>query len=60
MTQPPMGDPGAVARTITGAMTSRSPRPRYPVGYDARAIAFWGGVLPTEVEDRLARVSLRL
>src|SRR5215469_1940133 len=60
MTQPLMGDPSAVARTIAGAMTSRSPRPRYLVGYDARAIAFWEGVLPTEVKDRLARISLRL
>jgi len=60
VTQPLMGDPGAVARTIAGAMTSRSPRPRYLVGYDARAIAFWEGILPTEVKDRLARISLRL
>src|SRR5215469_17516185 len=60
ITQPLMGDPNAVARTIAGAMTSRSPRPRYLVGYDARAIAFWDAVLPTEVKDRLARISLRL
>jgi len=60
ITQPLMGDPGGVARTIAGAMTSRSPRPRYLVGYDARAIAFWEGILPTEVKDRLARISLRL
>jgi NAD(P)-dependent dehydrogenase (short-subunit alcohol dehydrogenase family) len=60
LTQPLMGDPSAVARTIAGAMTSRSPRPRYLVGYDARAIAFWDAVLPTEVKDRLARISLRL
>jgi NAD(P)-dependent dehydrogenase (short-subunit alcohol dehydrogenase family) len=60
MTQPLMGDPSAVARAIAGAMTSRSPRPRYLVGYDARAIAFWDSILPTEVKDRLARLSLRL
>jgi NAD(P)-dependent dehydrogenase (short-subunit alcohol dehydrogenase family) len=60
ITQPLMGDPRAVARTIAGAMMSRSPRPRYLVGYDARAIAFWDAVLPTEVKDRLARISLRL
>jgi hypothetical protein len=60
MTQPLMGDPSAVARTIAGAIASRSPRPRYLVGYDARAIAFWDSVLPTEVKDRLARLSLRL
>jgi NAD(P)-dependent dehydrogenase (short-subunit alcohol dehydrogenase family) len=60
LTQPLMGDPAAVARAIAGAMMSRSPRPRYLVGYDARAIAFWDAVLPTEVKDRLARISLRL
>jgi NAD(P)-dependent dehydrogenase (short-subunit alcohol dehydrogenase family) len=60
ITQPLMGDPNAVARTIAGAMTSRSPRPRYLVGYDAQAIAFWDAILPTEVKDRLARMSLRL
>jgi NAD(P)-dependent dehydrogenase (short-subunit alcohol dehydrogenase family) len=60
VTQRLMGDPRAVARTIAGAMTSRSPRPRYLVGPDAQAIAFWNAVLPTEVKDRLARISLRL
>lgn len=60
ITQPLMGDPSAVARTIASALTSHSPRPRYLVGYDARAIAFWDAILPTEVKDRLARISLRL
>jgi NAD(P)-dependent dehydrogenase (short-subunit alcohol dehydrogenase family) len=60
LTQPLMGDPRAVARSIAAAMTSRNPRPRYLVGPDARAIAFWSAVLPTEVKDRLARVSLGL
>ena len=52
-----MGDPRTVARTIARATTSCSPRPRHLVGYDAQAIAFWNRFLPTEVEDRLARVS---
>jgi NAD(P)-dependent dehydrogenase (short-subunit alcohol dehydrogenase family) len=60
VTRPLMGDPGSVARTIAGALASRNPRPRYLVGYDARAIAFLNGVLPTEVKDRLARISLHL
>jgi NAD(P)-dependent dehydrogenase (short-subunit alcohol dehydrogenase family) len=60
LTQPLMGDPRTVARTIGRALTSRSPRPRYLVGYDAQAIAFWDLVLPAEVKDRLARLSLGL
>jgi NAD(P)-dependent dehydrogenase (short-subunit alcohol dehydrogenase family) len=60
MTQRLMGDPRAVARTIAGAMTSRSPRPRYLVGPDARVVALWSAVLPTEVKDRLAQISLSL
>jgi NAD(P)-dependent dehydrogenase (short-subunit alcohol dehydrogenase family) len=60
LTQPLMGDPRTVARTIGRALTSRSPRPRYLVGYDAQAIAFWDMVLPAEVKDRLARLSLGL
>lgn len=60
MSQPLMGDPAAVARTIADAMTARSPRPRYLVGYDAQAIAFWNAIVPTEIKDRLARISLGL
>ncbi len=60
LSQPLMGDPQTVARMIATAMTSRSPRPRYLVGYDARAIAWWDLMLPTEVKDRLARLSLGL
>jgi NAD(P)-dependent dehydrogenase (short-subunit alcohol dehydrogenase family) len=59
-TQRLMGDPETVARVIGRAMTGRSPRPRQLVGYDAQAIAFWGRLLPTEVRDRLARLSLGL
>jgi NADP-dependent 3-hydroxy acid dehydrogenase YdfG len=60
LTQALMGDPRMVARTIVRAMTSRSPRPRYLVGYDAQAISFWDRFLPTEVKDRLAQVALGL
>jgi NAD(P)-dependent dehydrogenase (short-subunit alcohol dehydrogenase family) len=55
-----MGDPIEVARVITGVMTAKSPKPRYLVGYDARAIDIYSKVLPTEVRDRLARFTLGL
>jgi NAD(P)-dependent dehydrogenase (short-subunit alcohol dehydrogenase family) len=58
--RPLLGDPRSVARTISKAITSRSPRPRYLVGYDAQAIAFWDRLAPTEIKDRLARLSLGL
>lgn len=60
ITQRLRGDVSAVARKVAGAMTARSPRPRYLVGYDAQAIAFGSAFLPTEVKDRLARISLGL
>src|SRR6266851_3800955 len=55
-----MGDPIEVARVITGVMTAKSPKPRYLVGYDARAIDIYSKVLPTQVRDRLARFTLGL
>ena len=45
---------------IAGVMTAKSPKPRYLVGYDARAIDIYSKVLPTEVRDRLARFTLGL
>ena len=58
--QPLMGDPRTVANTIARATTARRPRSRYLVGYDAQAIAFWQSFLPTEIKDRLSRISLGL
>lgn len=55
-----MGDPIDVARVIASVMTARSPKPRYLVGYDARAIDIYSKLLPTEVRDRLARLTLGL
>jgi NAD(P)-dependent dehydrogenase (short-subunit alcohol dehydrogenase family) len=55
-----MGDPIDVARVIASVMTSKSPKPRYLVGYDARAIDIYSKLLPTEVRDRLARMTLGL
>jgi NAD(P)-dependent dehydrogenase (short-subunit alcohol dehydrogenase family) len=55
-----MGDPIDVARVIASVMTAKSPKARYLVGYDARAIDIYSKVLPTEVRDRLARLTLGL
>jgi NAD(P)-dependent dehydrogenase (short-subunit alcohol dehydrogenase family) len=55
-----MGDPIDVARVIASVMTAKSPKSRYLVGYDARAIDIYSKLLPTEVRDRLARFTLGL
>jgi NAD(P)-dependent dehydrogenase (short-subunit alcohol dehydrogenase family) len=55
-----MGDPIQVARVIASVMKAKSPKARYLVGYDARAIDIYSKVLPTEVRDRLARLTLGL
>ena len=55
-----MGDPIGVARVIASAMTAKNPKSRYLVGYDARAIDIYSKLLPTEVRDRLARLTLGL
>ena len=58
--QPFMGDPVHCARTIGTALTSRWPRPRYLVGYDAQALALWSTLTPTEVKDRIIRLVMSL
>lgn len=55
-----MGDPIEVARLIASVMTAKSPKARYLIGYDARAIDIYSKLLPTEVRDRLARITLGL
>jgi NAD(P)-dependent dehydrogenase (short-subunit alcohol dehydrogenase family) len=55
-----MGDPIDVARVIASVMMVKSPKARYLVGYDARAIDIYSKLLPTEVRDRLARLTLGL
>jgi short-subunit dehydrogenase len=59
LTQPIMGEPGQVARVITGALSGFT-RPRYLVGYDAAAITVWSRLTPTEIKDRLQRLVLGL
>src|SRR5437764_10387501 len=60
LSRPLMGDPRRVARVIASAMTSRIPRPRYLVGYDAMAMAAMERVVPTMVRDRITRLALGL
>jgi NAD(P)-dependent dehydrogenase (short-subunit alcohol dehydrogenase family) len=60
MSKPLRGDPGRVAKVIAGAMTSRFPRPRYLVGYDAMAMAAMERVVPTMLRDRITRLALGL
>jgi NAD(P)-dependent dehydrogenase (short-subunit alcohol dehydrogenase family) len=55
-----MGDPIEVGRLIASVMTAKSPKTRYLIGYDARAIDIYSKLLPTEVRDRLARITLGL
>jgi NAD(P)-dependent dehydrogenase (short-subunit alcohol dehydrogenase family) len=58
--QPFMGDPVQCAKTIGSALTTRWPRARYLVGYDAQALAFWSSLTPTEVKDRIVRLVMSL
>jgi NAD(P)-dependent dehydrogenase (short-subunit alcohol dehydrogenase family) len=55
-----MGDPIEVGRLIASVMTAKKPKSRYLIGYDARAIDIYSKLLPTEVRDRLARMTLGL
>ncbi|MGZ4735901.1 MAG: SDR family oxidoreductase [Acidimicrobiia bacterium] len=58
--QPFMGDPVQCAKTIGAALTTRWPRARYLVGYDAQALALWSSLTPTEVKDRIVRLVMAL
>lgn len=51
-----MGDPRAVAKTIGKALVASSPRARYLVGPDARAITAAQPLIPTEIRDRVTRL----
>lgn len=58
--QPLMGHPRRVAKVVAGAMTTRIPRSRYLVGYDAQALAVADSLTPTFVKDRVTRAVLGL
>lgn len=58
--QPVMGHPRQCARVIAGALTTRFPRARYLVGYDAQALALMEQVTPTAIKDRVTRLMMGL
>ena len=60
LAQPFMGNPGRVAKVIGRALSSRLPRARYLVGYDAQALALLDRVTPTSLKDVVTRIGLRL
>jgi NAD(P)-dependent dehydrogenase (short-subunit alcohol dehydrogenase family) len=55
-----MGEPEDVAKSIGNALTSRSPRARYLVGPDARAVAVAQPFIPTRLRDRITRLVVGL
>ncbi|MBV9101379.1 MAG: SDR family NAD(P)-dependent oxidoreductase, partial [Candidatus Dormibacteraeota bacterium] len=60
LSRPLMGDPRSAARVIAGAVSSKRPRNRYLVGYDAQLARAYSRLVPETVRDRLARVTLGL
>lgn len=60
LSEPIMGHPRRCAKVITDVLSSRSPRARYLVGYDAQALAVMEQVTPTFVKDRVTRWVLGL
>jgi NAD(P)-dependent dehydrogenase (short-subunit alcohol dehydrogenase family) len=60
LAQPLMGDPARVAKVIGRALTTRLPRARYLVGYDAQALAVMERVTPTTMKDLATRIGLGL
>lgn len=60
LTQPVMGQPEQVARTVGRALTSRFPRERYLVGVDALALTVANRFTPAAVRDRVTRLGLGL
>jgi len=60
ISRPLMGEPAAVARIISDAVTSRRPRNRVMVGYDAQLARIYSRVVPESVRDRVYRLTLGL
>jgi NAD(P)-dependent dehydrogenase (short-subunit alcohol dehydrogenase family) len=58
--EPILGDPATVARTVVRALTARFPRARYLVGVDAQLIAVADRFTPTAVKDTVERIVLGL
>jgi NAD(P)-dependent dehydrogenase (short-subunit alcohol dehydrogenase family) len=55
-----MASPQNVAKDIARALTARSPRPRYLVGADAQLMAALDAMTPTQLKDRIIRLTLGL
>jgi NAD(P)-dependent dehydrogenase (short-subunit alcohol dehydrogenase family) len=60
LSEPIMGEPSRAAKVIAGALTGRWTRPRYLLGADARAMAAFSRLTPTQVKDRVTRLMLDL
>ena len=60
LSMPLLASPSRVAGVIGRALTSRRPRPRYLVGYDAQLANVLNRTVPTSVKDRLMRLTLGL
>jgi NAD(P)-dependent dehydrogenase (short-subunit alcohol dehydrogenase family) len=60
LAQPLLGDPARVAKVIGRALSTRLPRARYLVGYDAQALALVDRLTPTTVKDLVTRFGLGL
>jgi NAD(P)-dependent dehydrogenase (short-subunit alcohol dehydrogenase family) len=57
---PLMADSERVARVIGAALSARSPRARYLVGWDAQGIVAAHSLVPTGVRDRITRIFVGL
>lgn len=55
-----MGEPAQVAKVVAGAIESSRPRARYLVGLDAQAMRLAWRFSPTELRDRVTRLTLGL
>ena len=60
LSQPLMGQPSQCADVIARALTTRVPRARYLVGYDAYLAAAMASAAPTLVKDCVSRLILGL
>ena len=60
LSEPIMGEPSRVAKVVANVLTGRWTRPRYLMGVDARAMAAFARLTPTQVRDRVTRLILGL
>ncbi len=60
LSMPLLASPSRVAGVVARALTARSPRPRYLVGYDAQLANLMDRAVPTRIKDRVMRLTLGL